>query len=501
MKDAAKWRARGWLAAGAGLAVAAAAWALTGGGGAGKSPYRTLPVDRGAIVRAVTATGGLQPLVTIDVGSSVSGPVKSVEADFNAQVKAGQVLARLDPQSFATRVQQLDASLASAAADAAVARADWDRYVRLGDAGFASPQLLAQKRAALDKANAAVAVAKAQLASGRVDLDRTIIRSPVDGVVVDRKVEPGQSVAASFQAPTLFVIAKDLSALQAEIAVDEADIGEVREGQKVNFTVDAFPAEEFSGTVAQVRKQGAQQSGVVSYTVIVEAENRGGVLLPGMTANAEIVVEERPDVIRLPNAALRFTPGDPKIAALAQTLRRQPESPKLPGSDKAARRGEGAQGSALIARLADELALDAGQREKVVAAFQSARAAAGPPPDVDAAPSVRRAFGRKEREAAFRQIEPLLRPDQKAKLGQFRQQRTQTRATSAVVWVLRGGAVTPVSVRLGVASDSQTEVLDGLKDGDAVVVGGGPQAKGKPPGGAPAGGPSGGGPAIRIRGA
>lgn len=384
-------------------AVALVGWGVFGRGGPPVEPYRTQPVDRGDVVRAVTATGGLQPLVTVDVGSTVSGPVKSVDADFNAQVKAGQVLARLDPQTFQTRVQQLEASLTQAQADFAVAQADWDRYERLGAAGFASPQLLAQKRAALDKARASVAVARAQLASAQVDLDRSVIRSPVDGVVVDRKVEPGQSVAASFQAPTLFVIARDLSKLQAEIAVDEADIGEVREGLPVRFTVDAFPGEDFTGAVSQVRKQGAQASGVVSYTVIVEAENRGGRLLPGMTANAEILVEERRNVLRLSNAALRFRPGDPKVAAKADAVRD-------------ATRGRG----------------DAGG--------EGAR---------------------------------------------------------AMVWVLRDGAPEPVAVRLGVASDAQTEVLEGLKEDDQLVIGGGPALKGK--GGGIPGGPPPGGP--RLRGA
>lgn len=390
--------------------VALGGWTVFGRGGPPVEPYRTLPVDRGDVVRAVTATGGLQPLVTVDVGSTVSGPVKSVEADFNAQVKAGQVLARLDPQTFQTRVQQLDASLAQAQADFAVAQADWDRYQRLGAEGFASPQLLAQKRAALDKARASVAVARAQLASAQVDLDRSVIRSPVDGVVVDRKVEPGQSVAASFQAPTLFIIARDLSKLQAEIAVDEADIGEVREGLPVRFTVDAFPGEDFTGAVSQVRKQGAQASGVVSYTVIVEAENRGGRLLPGMTANAEILVEERRNVLRLPNAALRFRPGDPKVAAKAEAVR--------------------------------------GAARERVEADRDGKAAAG-------------------------------------------------EGARAIVWVLRDGAPEPVAVRLGVASDSQTEVLDGLKEKDPVVVGGGPALKGK--GGGIPGGPPPGGP--RLRGA
>lgn len=425
------WRGRGrWVIAGLVLALIVG-WAVFGRGGGPAAPYRTQAVDRGEVVRAVTATGGLQPLVTVDVGSTVSGPVQAVLVDFNSQVKAGQVLAKIDPQSFQTRTQQLDASLAQADADLAVANADWERYKRLGDAGFASPQLLNQKRAVLDKARAAVAVARAQLASARVDFDRTFIRSPVDGVVVDRKVEPGQSVAASFQAPVLFVIAQDLSKLQAEISVDEADIGEVREGLPVRFTVDAFPGEEFEGAVSQVRKQGVQTSGVVSYTVIVEAENRGGRLLPGMTANAEIIVESKANVLRLPNAALRFRPADPKLLAQAEALRGpRGERRASPGSAQA----------------------------------QGARASG-------------------EGQAAAR----------------------RARTTSAVVWVLREGKPAAVAVRLGVASDSQTEIIDGLNEGDQVIVGGGPQPKKGAPGqagGSSGGGPSGGGPpGMRIRGA
>ncbi|MGH6952392.1 MAG: efflux RND transporter periplasmic adaptor subunit, partial [Vitreimonas sp.] len=304
---------------GATLLAVVVGWNLLNGG-EDEDPYRTAAVDRGAITRVVSATGTLQPLVSANVGSTVSGPVREVLVDFNTQVQAGQVLARLDPTPFQQRVVQAQAQLAQAQAQAAVADSDYQRYETLQQRGFASEQLMAQQRAARDTARAAVAQARAAVATAQTDLDRSVIRSPIDGVVVDRQVNVGQSVAASLQAPTLFIIAQDLSRLQANITVDEADIGEVDEGQTVQFTVDAFPDRSFEGRVSQVRQQGVAESGVVSYTVVVEADNPGRQLLPGMTANAEIVLEQRDNVLRVPNTALRFRPADPAIAEQGQQL-------------------------------------------------------------------------------------------------------------------------------------------------------------------------------------
>lgn len=307
-----------WLTVG-GLVVVLIAWNLFGGGD-DEDPYRTAAVDRGAITRVVSATGTLQPLVSANVGSTVSGPVQSVSVDFNSQVRAGQELARLDPTPFQQRIVQAQAQLAQAQAQAAVANSDYQRYVLLQQRGFASEQLMSQQRAARDTARAAVSQAAAQVAAARTDLERSVIRSPIDGVVVDRQVNVGQPVASSLQAATLFVIAQDLSRLQANITVDEADIGDVREGQSVRFTVDAFPDREFDGVVSQLRQQGVAESGVVSYTVVVQADNPGRQLLPGMTANAEIVLEQRENVLRLPNTALRFRPADDDLVAQGQAL-------------------------------------------------------------------------------------------------------------------------------------------------------------------------------------
>lgn len=505
-----------WLWVAIGAAVLVGLFLLFGRGKSDTNPYRTTAVDRGEIVRAVSATGQLQPLISVDVGSTVSGPIKSVEVDFNDIVKKGQVLARIDPETFLQRVRQAEASVAQARAEANAARADFGRYERLAKEGFASDQMLLQNRTAAERANASVSNASAQLASARIDLDRTVIRSPVDGVVVDRQVDPGQTVAASFQAATLFVIAQDLAQLEAAIIVDEADIGEVQEGMAVRFTVDAFPDETFEGRVTQVRKQGVQTSGVVSYTVIVRAENRGGRLLPGMTANAEIVVEEKRDVLRVANSALRFAPADPALAAKGRALtspsgaanaatpaRRGENGGGRRGGDGAGNQGGGQRGgqgggAMQLDRLAEELSLTPAQREQARVAMQNARASAGSPPRGEATPQERRAYMRKTREASMRALEPILTAEQKAKLASLRETGAgrETRVRNAVVWVLRDNKPAPVQVQLGVAADAYTEVVSGLQPGDLIITGGGPASKEK----RQQGGPMGPGGGVRIRG-
>lgn len=465
------------------LAVLLVLWFLFGRGDKDETPYRTAAVDKGEILRAVSATGQLQPLVTVSVGSTVSGPVKTVDVDFNSQVKANQVLARIDPQSFETKVTQLRASVNQAQANLASAQADFSRYTMLAKEGFASEQLMTQQRTAVKVAQANVATAASQLSAAQIDLDRTVIRSPVDGVVVSRQVDPGQSVAASFQAPVLFQIAQDLSQLEAAITVDEADIGDVREGQAVQFTVDAFPGEEFEGKVVQLRKLGVATSGVVSYTVMVEASNPRGRLLPGMTANAEIIIERKEDVLRVPSAALRFKPADEKLQAEADKLRGNKKSGAGlfgggQGGGQGAGQGGGAgRGAQMVQRMADRLKLDDKQTAILQKAMEDARASV-PPPSGEQDQSARRAAMRKAREAAFAAIEPTLTPEQKTLLEAIRKERDTNRVTESVLWVLRDKKPVPVQVQLGVASDSYTEIVGGdLKEGDELITGGGPKAK------------------------
>lgn len=480
-----------------------------------EEPYRTAAIDRGAITRVVSATGSLQPLVSVNVGSTVSGPVVEVGADFNSRVTEGQVLARLDPASFQQRIVQAQANLSQAQAQFGVASADYARYQRLEQAGFASEQLMISQRAARDSARAAVSQANAALASARTDMARSVIRSPIDGVVVDRQINVGQSVAASFQAPTLFVIAQDLSRLQANITVDEADIGEVQQGQPVRFTVDAFPDGAFEGRVSQVRQQGVDTQGVVSYTVVVEADNPGGRLLPGMTANAEIVIDETQNVLRLPNAALRFRPADPEIAARGQAMAAEVSGGGAPAAGAGERRergagggerggrGEGGQGGGRgqrgVAQLTEALQLTEAQQAQAQTAFQAA--AVSMRGGAEMSQTERRAAMRRVRDDVIRQLEPTFTPQQRELLAQMRAagpgaERREVRR-QAVAWVLRNNKPTPVRVEVGVADDGFTAVLSGLEEGDEVIIGGGPV--GETPAGQQRGGPMGGG-GPRIRG-
>lgn len=494
------------LTAGA-AAIVLIGWSVFGPKGDAE-PYRTAEVDRGAITRVVSATGTLQPLVSANVGSTVSGPVQEVLVDFNSQVRAGQALARLDPTPFQQRIVQAQAQLAQAQAQAAVANSDYERYRLLQQRGFASEQLMAQQRAARDTARAAVQAASAQVATARTDLDRSVIRSPIDGVVVDRQVNVGQPVASSLQAATLFVIAQDLSRLQANITVDEADIGEVQEGQPARFTVDAFPDREFEARVSQVRQQGVAESGVVSYTVVVEADNPGRQLLPGMTANAEIVLEQREDVLRIPNTALRFRPADEELVAQGQELMagrdgrraRAGEAQAQTRGDNRGERSEGRRGGGRgrgVAQIAEALQLNDAQRAQAQTAFENAMASM---PRGEGRGNRRAAMAR-VREQMLRELEPTLSAEQRALLEQMRAggaARQEVRQ-QAVVWVLRNNRPQPVLVEIGVADNGFTLVHSGLNEGDEVIVGGGPQREEdeqRSPFGGGRGGPGG----VRIRG-
>ncbi|MBI3438095.1 MAG: efflux RND transporter periplasmic adaptor subunit [Proteobacteria bacterium] len=487
-----------WIVGGA-LLVLLALWFMFKGDG-NANPYRTAPVDRGAISRSVSATGTLQPVVSANVGSTVSGPVQRVEVDYNTPVRVGQVLARIDPTSFQQRVTQLQASLAQAQAQYATANADYQRYVALSNAGFASAQLMQQQRAARDTASAAVAGARANLASAQTDLSRTVIRSPINGVVVDKQVSVGQSVAASFQAATLFTIAQDLSHLQANISVDEADIGDVRQGQEVQFTVDAFPDRDFRGVVSQVRQQGVSDQGVVSYTVVVTADNPDQTLLPGMTANADIVIERQNDVLRVPTTALRFRPSDPDVAARGQALLRGngqrggaagAQSGGQRGNWSGGGQGDGRGGQRMVQQMAQQLQLTPAQQATVQQAVQSAMQNA-PPPSADGTTD-RRGMMRELRQAALAALQPSLTAQQRQLLAQIQQGGDPRREVrnQAVVWVLRGNLPTPVVVWTGIADNTNTLLYSGLNENDQVIIGGGPPAQTQQRNASPFGGPRG----------
>jgi HlyD family secretion protein len=284
--------------------------------------YRTAPVERGTILSLVTATGTINPITTIQVGSQVSGMIESLHADFNSNVKANQVVARIDPFPYRARRDQAVASLANAKAafekariDLAQRRRELDRAKSLIGQQFISQNevdvaLTASEGAAaqLKVTEAAVKQAEAMVESAQLDLKYTVIRSPVDGVVLSRQVEVGQRISANFSIPTLFAIAEDVTKMQVDTNVSEADIGGVVEGKEVSFTVDAYPGELFQGKVRQVRNAPINIQNVVIYDVVVEFENPNFRLKPGMTANVSIVVARKDHILKVPNAALRFTP-------------------------------------------------------------------------------------------------------------------------------------------------------------------------------------------------
>jgi HlyD family secretion protein len=272
--------------------------------------YKTQAVEYGNVSQTVSANGTLNPVVLVSVGTQVSGTVKKLYADFNGRVRQGQILMELDASLFQAQVRQSEANVANAEAALELASANETRSRGLYAKEYVSKQELDQATQALKSARAQVALARAQAEKDRTNLGYSIIRSPVSGVVVDRTVDVGQTVAASFQTPTLFKIAQDLRKMQIDSSFAEADVGNIREGQPVRFTVDAFPSRSFKAAVRQVRLNPTTQQNVVTYDVVVAVDNPEQILMPGMTAYVNIVVAERKNVLLIPNAALRFKPAD-----------------------------------------------------------------------------------------------------------------------------------------------------------------------------------------------
>lgn len=272
--------------------------------------YKTQNADQGDIQRTISANGTLNPTIQVSVGTQVSGTVRLLHTDFNSKVQAGQVLAELDPSLLEAAAAQSRANLASAQAQQAQADASYNRNQRLFKQGFISQSELDTSQQAMSVSRAAVKTAAARVRADEVNLRYSVIRSPIDGVVVARNVDVGQTVAASFQTPTLFLIAKDLRQMQIDTNIAEADIGAIKVGQTVKFSVDAFGEREFQGQVRQIRLNPSVQQNVVSYNVVVGFDNDSGLLLPGMTAHVRILAERKRDIVRIPNAALRFKPAD-----------------------------------------------------------------------------------------------------------------------------------------------------------------------------------------------
>jgi HlyD family secretion protein len=297
--------------------------------------YKTEKAERGDITMTVTATGTLSAVTTVQIGSQVSGVIANLHADFNSPVHKGQRLAELDPTSFQAMVDQKKADLIKAQVDAANAKITFGRQDRLLKAGLAAQADVDAARTAYDGAEAVVKQTVAALRQAQTNLDYTKIDSPIDGVVVDRQYDVGQTVAASFQAPTLFQIAQDLTKMQVQADVDQSDIGRIQIGQVARFTVDAYPDQEFRGRISQIRLNATVSQNVVTYPVIIEVPNPEEKLHPKMTANVTIDVATVHDVLRIANAALRFKPDiatEPGTGAPARSSREQTATTGTSGS-------------------------------------------------------------------------------------------------------------------------------------------------------------------------
>ena len=274
-------------------------------------------VDQGAIVQRVAANGTLNPVELVNVGTQISGTVLKLHVDFNQPVKAGQLLAELDPAILEAQIRQSEANLASARAVLNNAELALKRNENLKSRGFVSDGALDGLRKDVETARAQVAQIEAQISRDRTNLGYSKVRSPIDGIVVNRGIDVGQTVAASFQTPTLFQIARDLRRMQIDTSVSEADVGPIQPGQPVRFTVDAFREQEFTAKVRMVRLNPTTQQNVVTYNVVIDVDNKDGILLPGMTAQVAIVTNRKERVLRIPAAALRFRPPEADTAAAA----------------------------------------------------------------------------------------------------------------------------------------------------------------------------------------
>jgi HlyD family secretion protein len=472
--------------------VALAAWYwLSHRAAADEGEWRTTTVESGDIRVAISATGTLSAISTVTVGSQVSGQVTEVLVDFNDKVTRDQVIARIDPSTYEAQINQGNAQVASAQASLkqaqatlANAEADYRRKAELGAQQLVAKSDIDLARAARDQARAQVNAAQAQIRqqtasteTTRINLGRTVIRSPVDGVVLTRTIEPGQTVAASLQAPELFTIAEDLSKMKIELAVDESDIGQVKAGQAVSFTADAFPDRQFRGVVEQVRLSATTTNNVVTYPVVVTVDNTDGTLLPGLTVNAEIEVSKREDVLKVANAALRYKPAEDAAATAPQA---------------GASRGGGNGISDDLARTAEALKPDATQQAAFDAAIeairqrQAARQVA-PQPGGNSLFGGRgggpRAAGSGDGEMQAQMRQRMLERYQQDFAG-FRASLDETRRKQwdAAVATLVGARRAPlyklvddkpqrVMVRIGASDGTSTEVSGNIKAGDKVVTG------------------------------
>ena len=420
----------------------AAAAALLAGGGywfkgrGGPDPkWRTAPVERGPLQVSVTATGTLQAVVTVQVGTQVSGTVSAIYADFNSQVKKGEVIARIDTTLLRASLADAESNLEKAAAQARQAEDQRKRTQALFERDLVSRSDLDQAVANASVARANQASARAQVDRARINLRYAIIVSPIDGTVLSRAVDVGQTVAASFNTPTLFTIAGDLRQMQVQASVDEADIGKVRVGQRATFSVDAYPDTNFAGEVLQVRLNPVVNQNVVSYDVVISVPNPDLRLMPGMTASLSIAVARKEDALQVPAAALRFSPPD--------APGREARGGRRSGGDAGAASRAGAGDAA---QAAPRAAPPGGNGQDTLAAKS---------PDTGAA-AVTGPGGQGGKAGKGRGA------------GQWAGKRDRAQGR---VYVLEGGKPKAVEVRVGLSDGSHTEIAGPLEPGTEVITG------------------------------
>ncbi len=460
--------------------------------------YETGAATRGSILKTVSTSGPVRALVTVSVGSQLSGNIRELKVDYNTEVKAGDVLAVLDDKTYVSRVEQSKADLAMAKANLGNQQAAMDKaeaVLKLAERGMERQQTLAKRgvasSASLDTATRDVEVAKAELAvmkaqiesaraqiaqreaglrQAQIDLDRTQIRSPINGTVISRTIDIGQTVAASLQAPELFKIAQDLRRIRIEAQVNEADVGAVTEGNDVAFTVDAYPDRQFRGRVTQVRLAATELNNVVTYTVIIEADNDDRKLFPGMTANAVVESARKDNVLRIVSDALRFKPREGMVDQEAQASQRRQQMVERVGRQLSLSDQQVAQVSAELDKVLSEMRAQRSDTPRPPSGFGSApqRTSGG------GGEAARGRIGARMEQIVAGVITDAQRPAFEAWKAQ-RESRGSSRASagrSATVWVL--GADNDLSsrtIRIGVADDQYTEVLgSALKEGEKVVV-------------------------------
>jgi HlyD family secretion protein len=311
------------LVAGLILSIAVAAWLIWGGKSQTTGSYRFVTLEQGDVEEVVASTGTLNPVTTVQVGTQVSGIIAGIFADFNDHVRKGQVIAQVDTTLLTISVRDAQAGMERSEAELRQAEREYRRLADLYQQNLVAETDFNTAQYNLDVARASVKSARAALQRSQQNLDYSTIHAPISGTVIERNVDVGQTVQASFSAPQLFLIAADLSQMQILAAVDESDIGQIAEGQEARFYVQAYPERTFTGAVRQVRLQSTTEENVVNYTAVVNVANPDGVLLPGMTATVDFLVATARDVLKIPNAALRFRPSEEMIAALRAQRQKQ----------------------------------------------------------------------------------------------------------------------------------------------------------------------------------